>query len=58
MFFDGQGFAVAKKSKVNRIADLNNATICTLQGSTSELIVSSYFGAHKLKYKIVTFASG
>ena len=57
MFFDGQGFAVTKKSKANRIADLNNATICTLQGSTSELIVASYFGAHKLKYRIVTFAS-
>ncbi len=57
MFFDGQGFAVTKKSKANKIADLNNATICTLQGSTSELIVASYFGAHKLKYKIVTFAS-
>src|SRR5689334_23284496 len=57
MFFDGQGFVVARKSKVGKIADLNNATICTLQGSTSELIVASYFGAHKLKYKIVTFAS-
>ena len=57
MFFDGQGFAVTKKSKASRIADLNNATICTLQGSTSELIVASYFGAHKLKYKIVTYAS-
>jgi len=57
MFYDGQGFVVAKKSKANTIADLDNATICTLQGSTSELIVASYFGAHKLKYKIVTFAS-
>jgi general L-amino acid transport system substrate-binding protein len=57
MFFDGQGFVVPKKSRVNKIADLNNATICTLQGSTSELIVAGYFGAHKLKYKIVTFAS-
>src|SRR5215468_811973 len=57
MFFDGQGFVVAKKSKVGKLADLNNATICTLQGSTSELIVASYFGAHKMKYKIVTFAS-
>jgi len=57
MFFDGQGFVVGKKSKASKIADLNNATICTLQGSTSELIVASYFGAHKLKYKIVTFAS-
>jgi general L-amino acid transport system substrate-binding protein len=57
MFFDGQGFVVAKKSKVSKVADLNNATICTLQGSTSELIVASYFGARKMKYKIVTFAS-
>jgi general L-amino acid transport system substrate-binding protein len=57
MFFDGQGFAVTKKSKANKIADLNNATICTAQGSTSELIVADYFRAHKMKYKIVTFAS-
>jgi len=57
MFFDGQGFAVTKKSKANKIADLNNATICTAQGATSELIVADYFRAHKLKYKIVTFAS-
>jgi general L-amino acid transport system substrate-binding protein len=57
MFFDGQGFAVATKSKANKISDLNNATICTAQGSTSELIVADYFRARKLKYKIVTFAS-
>jgi general L-amino acid transport system substrate-binding protein len=57
MFFDGQGFAVTKKSKANKVADLNGATICTAQGSTSELIVADYFRAHKLKYKIVTFAS-
>ena len=57
MFFDGQGFAVTTKSKAGKIADLNNATICTAQGSTSELIVADYFRAHKLKYKIVTFAS-
>lgn len=57
MFFDGQGFIVTKKSKANKLADLNNATICTAQGSTSELIVADYFRAHKMKYKIVTFAS-
>jgi general L-amino acid transport system substrate-binding protein len=57
MFFDGQGFAVTKKTKANKLADLNNATICTAQGSTSELIVADYFRAHKMKYKIVTFAS-
>ncbi len=57
MFFDGQGFIVTKKSKAGKIADLNNATICTAQGSTSELILADYFRAHKMKYKIVTFAS-
>ena len=57
MFFDGQGFAVTRKSKANKLADLNNATICTAQGSTSELIVADYFRAHRMKYKIVTFAS-
>ena len=57
MFFDGQGFAVTKKSRANKLGDLNNATICTAQGSTSELIVADYFRAHKMKYKIVTFAS-
>ncbi|MFC5496376.1 amino acid ABC transporter substrate-binding protein [Caenimonas terrae] len=57
MFYDGQGFAVTKKTRANKVADLNNATICTAQGSTSELIVADYFRAHKMKYKIVTFAS-
>ena len=57
MFFDGQGFIVTKQSKASKIADLDNATICTAQGSTSELIVADYFRTHKLKYKIVTFAS-
>jgi general L-amino acid transport system substrate-binding protein len=57
MFFDGQGFAVTTQSKASKIADLNNATICTAQGTTSELILADYFRAHKLKYKIVTFAS-
>jgi general L-amino acid transport system substrate-binding protein len=57
MFYDGQGFAVTTKSRANKISDLNNATICTAQGSTSELIVADYFRTRKLKYKIVTFAS-
>jgi general L-amino acid transport system substrate-binding protein len=57
MFYDGQGFAVAAKTRASRIKDLNGATICTAQGSTSELIVADYFRAHNLKYKIVTFAS-
>lgn len=57
MFYDGQGFAVLAKTHANKISDLNGASICMAQGSTSELIVADYFRAHKLKYKPVTFAS-
>jgi general L-amino acid transport system substrate-binding protein len=57
MFYDGLGFIVTKKSKANKITDLNNATICTAQGTTAELIVADYFRAHSMKHKIVTFAS-
>lgn len=57
MFYDGQGFAVLAKTRANKISDLNGATICMAQGSTSELIISDYFRAHHLKYKPVTFAS-
>ena len=57
MFYDGQGFAVLAKTHANKISDLNGASICMAQGSTSELIIADYFRAHKLKYKPVTFAS-
>ena len=57
MFYDGQGFAVLAKGKTNKVSDLNGATICMAQGSTSELIVADYFRAHNLKFKPVTFAS-
>jgi general L-amino acid transport system substrate-binding protein len=57
MFYDGQGFAVLVKAKANKVSDLNGATICMAQGSTSELIIADYFRAHKLKFKPVTFAS-
>lgn len=57
MYYDGQGFAVLAKTHANKISDLNGATICMAQGSTSETIISDYFRGHHLKYKPVTFAS-
>jgi general L-amino acid transport system substrate-binding protein len=55
MFFDGQGFMVRKALGVKSINDLNGATICAAQGTTTELNVADYFRQHKLTYKIVTF---
>lgn len=56
-YYDGQGFAVLARTHAKKVADLNGATICMAQGSTSELLISDYFRAHHLKYKPVTFAS-
>ena len=57
VFYDGQGFMVRKKDKISKIAQLNGATICTQQGTTSELNLSDYFRANRLKMKTVVFES-
>ena len=56
MFYDGQGFYVRKSSGVKSVKDLDGATICVAQGSTTELNIADYFRTHKLQYKIATFA--
>ncbi|MCI2429371.1 amino acid ABC transporter substrate-binding protein [Candidatus Acetothermia bacterium] len=35
-FYDGQGFMVRKTSRINTLRDLNGATVCVLQGTTTE----------------------
>jgi len=35
-FYDGQGFMVRKASNINTLKDLNGATVCVLQGTTTE----------------------
>jgi general L-amino acid transport system substrate-binding protein len=55
-FFDGQGFMVRKSLGVKSAAELNGASICLAQGTTTELNVADFFRSHKLDYKIVTFA--
>lgn len=57
VFYDGQGFMVRKKDKISKIKQLNGATICTQQGTTSELNLSDYFRANRLKMKTVVFES-
>ena len=54
-FYDGQGFLVHRALGINRIGDLDGATICVSQGTTSELNLADYFNAHGLRYKSVTF---
>lgn len=56
-FYDGQGFMVRKKLGVSSAKDLNGASICTQQGTTTELNLADFFRANNLKYEVVAFAS-
>src|SRR5215216_5256883 len=56
-YYDGQGFIVRKALKVNSALELNDASICVQQGTTTELNLADYFRANKMTLKTVTFAT-
>jgi general L-amino acid transport system substrate-binding protein len=56
-YYDGQGFMVRKSLKVNSALELNGASVCVQQGTTTELNLSDYFNAHKMQLKTVNFAT-
>jgi general L-amino acid transport system substrate-binding protein len=56
-YFDGQGFMVRKKLGVASAKELNGASVCTQQGTTTELNLADFFRANNLKYEVVAFAS-
>src|SRR5512144_3058449 len=56
-YYDGQGFMVRKTLKVNSALELNGASVCVQQGTTTELNLADYFGANKMQLKSVTFAT-
>jgi general L-amino acid transport system substrate-binding protein len=56
-YYDGQGFMVRKGLKVNSALELNGASVCVQQGTTTELNLADYFRAHKMQLKTVTFAT-
>lgn len=56
-YYDGQGFMVKKALNVKSATELNGATICVQQGTTTELNLADFFRANKLQYKVVTFGT-
>ncbi len=54
-YYDGQGFLVARKSKVSSAKQLKNAEICVQSGTTTEKNLSDYFRAQGIKVKPVVF---
>ena len=56
-YYDGQGFMVHKALKVNSALELNGASVCVQQGTTTELNLADFFRAHSMQLKSVTFAT-
>src|SRR5471032_3255394 len=56
-YYDGQGFMVRKTLRVNSALELNGASICVQQGTTTELNLADFFRAHNMQLKSVTFAT-
>jgi len=54
-YFDGQGFMVPKKLKIDSAKKMNGTTVCVQAGTTSEKNVADYFGANAMKFKPVVF---
>ena len=49
-FYDGQGFMVRKDLGVTSALELAGATVCTEQGTTTELNMADFFRKNKMSY--------
>src|SRR5215207_9300169 len=56
-YYDGQGFMVRKKLGVASAKELGGASVCTQQGTTTELNLADFFRSNNLKYEVVAFAT-
>ena len=54
-YYDGQGFMVTKKSKINSAKQLKGATVCVQSGTTTEKNLNDYSKANNLAMKPVVF---
>lgn len=54
-YYDGQGFLVNKKLGVKNAKGLDGATVCVQAGTTTELNLSDYFRANKMKYTPISY---
>ncbi len=54
-YYDGQGFLVRKSLNVKSARELNGASICAQQGTTTELNMADYFRTNNMKFEPVVF---
>ena len=56
-YYDGQGFMVKKATGIASAKELNGASICIQQGTTTELNTTDFFRKNKMTFKPVVFAT-
>jgi general L-amino acid transport system substrate-binding protein len=56
-YYDGQGFMVRKKLNIASALELNGASVCVQQGTTTELNLADYFRSNSMKYEVIAFAT-
>lgn len=54
-YYDGQGFMVRKDLGISSALELDGASVCTNQGTTTELNMADYFRANGMSYEPVVF---
>jgi general L-amino acid transport system substrate-binding protein len=54
-FYDGQGMMVRADSGINSLDDMDDASVCVLSGTTTELNLASVFNARDLSYSPLSF---
>ena len=55
MFYDGQGFMAPVSTGVSSIPELQDATICVQQGTTTELNLQDFSNQNGMNFSIITF---
>lgn len=54
-YYDGQGFVVPKRLKIDRAASLRGGTVCVVKGTTHASNMDAWFGVRRLTVIPVTF---
>jgi general L-amino acid transport system substrate-binding protein len=57
VFYDGQGFLVAKKLRVKTLRELSGVTVCVDAGTPYEFNITQYFRSNQLELKKVILKS-
>jgi general L-amino acid transport system substrate-binding protein len=55
-FYDGQAFMVKAGSGIKSVNELKGASVCVIQGTSTEKTLADYFNSRSMKYEPVSFA--